>query len=168
MTLTGLRRFKGWQRASLQETTETRDEGCVTNMLKDLELSTLQERHRQLRMTFLYKVVKGQVPSINIEYFLKVQRPKRTIRAKQFVDIIQKNIAENSVCNNSMCFKPIPAKTDNYRNSFFVKTVSDWNELCDSVVNAKTIDTVATELKVTPMCTLCAPHVFAIRAILEL
>ena len=46
-------------------------------------------------MTFLYKVVKGQVPAINNEHFLKVQRPKRTIGAKQFEDIIQKNIVEN-------------------------------------------------------------------------
>ena len=60
-------------------------------MLKDLELRTLQERRRQLRLTFLYKVVKGQVPAINIEHFFKVQRPKQTIRAKQSEDFIQKN-----------------------------------------------------------------------------
>ena len=35
-------------------------------------------------------------------------------------------------------------KTDNYRNSFFAKTVLDWNKLCDSVVNAKTVDTFKT------------------------
>ena len=45
-----------------------------------------------------------------------------------------------------MCFKPIPAKTDNYRNSFFVKTVLDWNELYDSVVYAKTVDTFKTAI----------------------
>ena len=84
---------------------KSRQEGCVTNMLQDLQLPTLQERRRQLRLTFLYKVVKGQVPAINNEHFLKLQRLKRTIRAKQFENYVQKNIVVNSVSNNSQCFK---------------------------------------------------------------
>ena len=99
----------------------SRQEGCITKMLQDLDLPTLQERRRQQRLTFLYKVVKGHVPAINLEHYLKAQRPKRTIRAKQFEDLVKKNIVENSVCNNSQCFKTIPAKTDNFIN--FARTV---------------------------------------------
>ena len=97
---------------------------------------TLQEGRSQQRLTFLYKVVKGHVPAINIEHFLKTQRPKRTIRAKQFEDFIKRNNVENSICNNSQCFKPRSAKTENFKHSYFVRTVIDCSKLCDSAVNA--------------------------------
>ena len=93
---------------------------------------------------FLYKVVKGHIPAINLEHYLKAQRPKRTIRAKQFEDYIQKNIVENSICNNSQCFKTIPAGTDNFKNSYCARTVLDWNKLSESAVNADSIVTFRT------------------------
>lgn len=100
----------------------SRHEGCVTEMLQDLGLQSLEERRRQLRLTFLYKVVEGRVPAINIEHYLKSQQPKRTVRAKQYTDFVTKNIVDNSVCKNSKCFKPIQARTENFRHSFFVRT----------------------------------------------
>ena len=115
-------------------------------MLQDLDLPTLQERRRQQRLTLLYKVVKGDVPAINLEHYLKTQRPKRTIRAKQFEDYTQKNIVENSICNNSQCFKPIPARTDNFKNSYFARTVLDWNKLSESAVNADSVVTFRARL----------------------
>lgn len=122
----------------------SRQEGCVTEMLKDLGLPSLEERRRQLRLTLLYKVVGGRVPAINTEHYLKTQRPKRTVRAKQYEDVVLKNIVENSVCNNTKCLKPIPAKTENFRNSFFVRSVYDWNELSDNIVTCDTIETFKT------------------------
>ena len=90
----------------------SREEGCVSAMLKDLDLPPLQERRRHQRLAFLYKVVEGHVPAINIEHYLKKQRVKRTIRAKQVEDYIRKNIVEQSVINNTKCFEPIYAKTE--------------------------------------------------------
>ena len=87
-------------------------------------------------------MVEGHVPAINIEHYLKSQRPKRTIRAKQYDDFITKNIIENSVCNNSKCFKPVITKTENYRNSFFVKTVYDWNKLSEDIVTCDSLETL--------------------------
>ena len=95
----------------------SRHEGCVTEMLQDLGLQSLEERRRQLQLTFLYKVVEGRVPAINVEHYLKSQRPKRTVRAKQYTDFVTKNIVDKSVCNNSKCFKPIQARTENFRHS---------------------------------------------------
>ena len=69
----------------------------MTRILQDLDLPTLQERRLQQRLTFLYTVMKGHVPAINLEHYLKAQRPKRTIRAKQLEDYIQKKIVENSM-----------------------------------------------------------------------
>ena len=114
---------------------------CVTNMLSDLNLPSLEERRRQQRLTFVCKAVKGHMPAINIEHFLRAQRPKRTIRAKQFEDFVKKNIVEKSVCNNTQCFKPITAKSDQFRSSFFVRTVYDWNILSESTVNCNSVET---------------------------
>ena len=114
----------------------SRQDGCVTAMLRELDLDPLQDRRRHQRLTFLYKVVEGHVPAINLEHYLQPLRPKRTIRAKQYEQYIYQNIVENSVNNNSKCFKPIQAKSDNYKNSFFVKTVLDWNKLSDTLVNS--------------------------------
>lgn len=118
----------------------SRQEGCVTEMLQDLGLPSLEERRRQLRLMLLYEVVGGRVPAINIEQYLKSQRPKRTIRAKQYEDFVLQNIVDNSICNNNKCFKPIPAKTENFRHSFFVRTVYDWNKLSNDIVNCETLD----------------------------
>ena len=92
---------------------KSRHEGCITNMLSKLDLPSLEERRRQQRLTFLYKVVKGHVLAINIDHYLSAQKPYRTIRAKQFEDIVQKNIVERSVCNNNQCLKQLPAKQNN-------------------------------------------------------
>ena len=104
-------------------------------MLTDLGLPPLEERRRQQRLTLLYTVVKWHVLAINIQNDLKAQRPKRIIRAKLFEDYIKTNIVEKSVCNNSQCFVPIQVKSEHYRNSFFVRTTYDWNQLSDSAVN---------------------------------
>ncbi|KAH3691808.1 hypothetical protein DPMN_192339 [Dreissena polymorpha] len=81
----------------------SRQPGCVTEMLRKLELPPLQDRRRAQRLTLLYKVVEGHVPTI--ERYLKPLRPKRTSRAKQYEDYIDHNIVCNLVNNNSKCFK---------------------------------------------------------------
>jgi hypothetical protein len=42
--------------------------------------------------------------------------------------------------NNSRPFELIQFKTDTRKNSFFSKTIVDWNHLEDSVVCAKTVE----------------------------
>ena len=123
---------------------KSRHEGCVTNMLDDLDLHSLEERRRQQRLTFLYKVMKGHVPSINIDHYLRAQKPKHTIRAKQFEDFVKKNILERSVCNNNQCFKQLPAKTERFRNSFFVRITHDWNNLSDNIVICDAVESFRT------------------------
>ena len=115
-------------------------------MLERLKLLPLQERQRIHRLTLLYKVVKGCVPAINIEHYLKPLRKKRNIRAKHHEDFIQQNIVENQINNNSQCYQPIYANTVNYRNSFFVRTVPDWNKLPDSVIKLETTDSFKSHL----------------------
>ena len=45
----------------------SREEGCVTNMLRDLELPSLQQRREFNKLVFLFKTAGGMVPAINSE-----------------------------------------------------------------------------------------------------
>ena len=49
------------------------EEECVTKMLTDLGLPSVEETRRQQRLTLLYKVVKGHVPAINIQHYLRTK-----------------------------------------------------------------------------------------------
>ena len=100
---------------------KSRQDGCVSAMLEDLKLPTLQERRRHQRLTFLYKVVEGHVRAINIDHYLQRLRPKRTVRAKQFENYIHQNIVLKSVNNNSKCFQQIHTNRDILKTLSFLK-----------------------------------------------
>ena len=111
-------------------------------MLSNQNLPTLQERRRQLRLTFLFKIIEEKVPAMPPDTFLRRQRPKRTIRAKKFEGHVATNIIDNQARNNSKCYcVGISASdTQQYRNSFFVRTVIDWNQLDEELVSATSVE----------------------------
>ena len=49
---------------------KTREPGCITKMLIDLELPTLEKRRTAQRLTFMFKVVEGLVPAISPSDFV--------------------------------------------------------------------------------------------------
>ena len=125
----------------------SRDPGCVTKMLKDLELPTLQERRRQLRLAFLYKVAEGLIPSLPPDKYLKTIRNKRQIKPKIFSDHITSNVVKTYVTNNSRPFQIPPNNgSDIYKNSFFLKTIPDWNGLANNIVVAESVEAFKTRL----------------------
>jgi len=65
---------------------KSRSPGCVTQMLVQHNLLSLQERRKHLRLAFLFKVVKGSVLAIPPEYYLIPQRPKHAVRVRTFKD----------------------------------------------------------------------------------
>ena len=99
---------------------KSRHEGAVTNMLKDLDLPTLQDRRTNAKLVFLYKVDEGLVPAIDPDTFIKLNRPKRQIRSVKFTDCVAQNIIDRQVTNNTRSFTVLVSKTNQYRNSFFV------------------------------------------------
>ena len=80
------------------------------------------------------------MPAVQSHDFLTPVRGKRLIKAKQYTDRISKNIIDNQVTNNSKCFRPVRCNSDNYRYSFFPRTIIDWNYLDEDLVRAKTVD----------------------------
>ena len=89
--------------------------------LKVREPST-EENKLSLRLVFLYKVVEGLVPAINPSEFLVKSKPKR------FDNFESANIVNNSAKNNSKALETTVCNTEQYKNSFFVKSVIHWNQ----------------------------------------
>lgn len=119
----------------------SRDHGCVTRMLQDLALPSLQDRRKTNRLIFFYKVVEGLVPALQCHDILTSPvRGKRQIKTREYSDFVTSNIIERQSTNNSKCFKPVQCNTELFQNSFFPRTVIDWNHLDDSVVRAETVN----------------------------
>ena len=115
---------------------KSREEGCVTKMLQELELTSLEDRRRQQRLIFLHKVVEGQIPAMPPLDYLEFNKDKRQIKPKKFSDCVTTNIVEKSSRNNSRSLKIPEAQTEQYKNSFFVRTLVEWNQLEDNIVQA--------------------------------
>ena len=106
-------------------------------MLRGLELPTLKERRKGKRLIQMYNVHKDSVPAIPPNAYLKPIVSKRRSKAKSFSDFESKNIVKRHQLLNEKCFHLPTSNTDTYRYSYFPKTISEWNDLSDSVVNAR-------------------------------
>ncbi|KAK3091517.1 hypothetical protein FSP39_020434 [Pinctada imbricata] len=125
----------------------SRKPGSITNMRNNLELDTLEERRISLRLILMFKVVEGLVPSLPVDHYIKFNTQKRQIKSRQFKDFSSVNIVQKHSCNNSRGIKVPPGNTKQYTNSFFVNTAIHWNQLPDSVVCAKSLESFKTALK---------------------
>ena len=100
----------------------SRDPGCVTQMLEDLNLPTLQARRRNLRLTLLFKIAEGLLPGIPPDKLLTPMKPKRKIKAKYVDNGVSSNIVDNYKTNNSRPFTIPPNKgSEQFKFSFFFK-----------------------------------------------
>ena len=124
----------------------SRTPGSVHQLLTKLKLPTLQERRQQLRLTFFYKVVEGHIPAMPVESFLTPQRPGRMIRSRNRQNYIQNNLVDSFVRNNDRCYMVPMAKTEQFKNSFFVKTTIAWNQLDNPTVHSSSIDSFRTRI----------------------
>ena len=111
---------------------KTREEGCVKRMLETLELSSLEQQRSINRLVFMYKVVERLVPTIPADDFLKPQKPKRQIRSRKYTDYISKNLVDRHSVNNDRCFVLETCKTDQLKQSFFVKKL--WSNGIESIL----------------------------------
>ena len=112
-------------------------------MLCKLDLPTLQDRCKQQRLSFFYKVVEGLVPAMPVEQFLKfLPASKRQIRPTKFRDFTAENIIliDRQATLNSRPFLAPHSNTEQHKNSFFVRTTTDSNHLGDYQVMAPTLE----------------------------
>ena len=76
------------------------------SQLEDLEWMTLEERRRFARLVMLYKLVHGIVGVPSEDYLTKSDR---------------------CMPNSEYTFRHYSAKTEQFKQSLFLRTVPDWN-----------------------------------------
>jgi len=101
--------------------TYTRTEGTVTKLLKELNWKTLEDRRRQARLTYMYKI-KNKLVDIPSDRYLKPQ-------------------TRQTRHNNSKSYHKPYARIFVHKYSFFPRTVPEWNSLNDETVKATNIET---------------------------
>ena len=85
-------------------------------------------------------MVEGLVPAMPPgNFFNPKSQNKKQIKATHFKDCVSSNIIEKSACNNSRPFVVPQSNYKQYRESFFVQTVIDWNQLDDQTVTSKSL-----------------------------
>ena len=107
----------------------SRDPGSMTAMLQELGLPSLESRRKENRLCQLYKISNGLIPAIPPGDHLTPMRNKRKITAKSFKDCEASNFVTRHQNLNDNCLKVPSTNTVTYRNSFFPRTISDWNQL---------------------------------------
>ena len=96
-----------------------RRRASVTDMLEYLHWPTLQARRQVSRLCMLYKISNGLV-KINSEHLKEPSRRSRHQHSKSFI---------------------VPTSVRDYhKNSFYPRTIRDWNGLPESVVSATSLD----------------------------
>jgi hypothetical protein len=93
---------------------KTREEGCVTRMLRNAGLAPLADRRRMQRLILFYKVVEGKVPALPSHEFLIPIRNKCKGRARDLSE--HTHFVSTYSHNNSRGFKVDNCKTANYKD----------------------------------------------------
>ena len=92
----------------------------VTEMLQKLEWDSLQTRRSAARLSMMFKIVNDQVAVPASKFLQPALRPTRH--------------------HNSKLFLCPQAKKDGFNNSFFPRTIAQWNTLPESIVNSTTTE----------------------------
>ena len=135
---------------------KNREPGCVTRMLQKLNLPSLQHRRQQQRLKLLYKINANQLPAIPPMNFLTpANQGKRKIKLKTNQDFQETNILQRQAFNNTMAFYIPPCINEKYRNSFFIRTLYDWNALSDSDINTELASAAPSAQKTSSVAGTC-------------
>ena len=102
----------------------------VTQLLKDPHLLQLKDRRRDIRLSLMYRIVTGKVV-VPVDDIL-LPADSRTRRKYE-----HKYRHFNSTC-------------EQYRHSFFVQTVPEWNLLPEACIKADTTEAFKASLRPTP------------------
>ena len=99
----------------------SREPGCVSEMLENLDIPSLTHRRKEARLNLMYKLVHDQLPALPQSNFLKPAKQRRKIRVPSHLKdyVADTTTTDRLVYNNSKCYVVPPSKTDQYKHSFF-------------------------------------------------
>ena len=107
-------------------------------MLSNLELPSLQERRRQLRLTMFFNISNSLIPALPEDQFISKINNKRQIEPRLFENHVTNNIMHRQARLNNKCYQVQPSNSLQRQNSFFPKTTVEWNNLDQATINAQT------------------------------
>lgn len=99
----------------------SREPGTVTTIIQELGWQSLETRRKGARLTLLYKLLHGEAAVTIPEY---VTRPTVTTTRQYHQDR----------------FARLSTSTDAYKYSFIPRTIADWNQLPECIIQAPTTD----------------------------
>jgi hypothetical protein len=105
----------------------SKSEGTVTKLLQDLEWPSLQSRRSAARLTLMYKMNNDLISIPSDQYLTPVTR--QGLRRK-----------------NTNTFQQPHCRINTYKNSYFPRTIREWNELPETAVQAKSVDSFKSHL----------------------
>ena len=120
-TVCDIQRLEAVQRSAARFVTNNhkRTEGTVTNIMKDLQWPSLEQRRKTNRLAIMYKIQNDQI-AIPIPHYLH----RQTALTRQFYP---------------QRFRTVVIHSDTYKHSFFPRTIKDWNSLTPSMYDAKSL-----------------------------
>ena len=129
---------------------KSRTTGCVTEMLANEKLEPLKHRRRHLRLALLFKIIEEKIPALPPADFLTPKpQTRRKIKPTYYPDHVTTNIVTNQAHNNTRPYTVPRGRTDQYKHSFFVQTVLDWNHLDNTTVTCSTVEAFRSRLATT-------------------
>ena len=93
----------------------------IRTLLQQLQLESLEERRKIQRLAFVYEILNGQVARYRQLLWTLLYRPDLPAAPMQI---------------NQQKLVTVRFHTKNYRQSYSMRTVKDWNALPQSVVSA--------------------------------
>ena len=103
-----------------------REPGTVTTILQDLGWPTLETHRKAARLILLFKILHGEAAVTIPEY---IQRP--TVSTRQY---------------HPNRFSRVSTSTDAYKYSFIPRTIADWSQLPQSVIQTSTTGAFRTQV----------------------
>ena len=92
-----------------------RTPGTVTNLLNDLDWPSLQSRRKVARLSMLHKTIHGE-SALEIPSYIKRRNCQlRSYHKDKFIELI--------------------SNTEAYRNSFYCRTIKEWNSLPSNIID---------------------------------
>ena len=99
----------------------SREKGTVTNLLKELDWSSLEERRKKAGLIFLYKITSNLVDIPSDRYLTPATQRSHHANSQSFI--------QTRACINV------------HKSSFFPRTIPEWNALEESIVQAPSLET---------------------------
>ena len=114
------------RRAARFVTNKHRNTSNVGDMIINLEWRSLSDRRKDSRLTMLYKIVHDKVEIVKTNKLIPQQRRTRHSHSNSF---------------------HIPScKTEYRKESFFPRTITDWNKLPDNIIHSTSVDSFKSAL----------------------